>query len=150
MTHPAFNDSLHRLMHAYKRQLRAGIQQHHISLPITHIRVLKAICRIPGVTARDIAQRMDQDKAQITRALNELTRSGFIARTPNPHDKRSQLLAPTAEGQALLSKIERLEQQAVAQMTHNLDSQELASFVRIANIMIDNVAHSRPDSKGEQ
>lgn len=148
MTTPLLSDALHRLMHAYKRQLRAGIQQHQIPLPITHIRALKCICRLPDSTAQSIAQRMNKDKAQITRVLNELMQSGLIEKTENPSDRRSQFLVPTAAGKQMLSKIDLLEKQAAANMTRNLSADELEAFVRIAGVMIENSADTPTPDKG--
>jgi DNA-binding MarR family transcriptional regulator len=148
MEPPSLSDALHRLMHACKRQLRAGIQQQHILLPITHIRVLKGICRLPKSTAGIIAQRMNQDKAQITRALNELMQSGLIEKTDNPHDRRSQFLVATTAGKQMLSKIDAMEEQATAHMTRNLSRQELETFVRIANVMIDSSTDALTLEKG--
>lgn len=150
MTNSALGDSLHRLMHAYKRQLRSGIQHHQISLPITHIRVLKAIYRIPEITAGSIAQRMSQDKAQITRVLNELVQLGLVEKTANSKDRRSHFLVATHTGVELLSRVDLLEEQAAAHMTANLSSAELASFVRIANIMIDNASAAHSTDKGDE
>ncbi|WHI49567.1 MarR family transcriptional regulator [Microbulbifer sp. MLAF003] len=103
MSYPA-NEILHQLIHAYKRQLRARIQEQEIDLPVNHIRVLKGIGKYPQSTARSIALRMNQDKAQITRVLNELVHSALINKTDNPDDRRSQFLTPTAAGKKFLKK----------------------------------------------
>lgn len=148
MTTSSLSDTLHRLMHAYKRQLRAGIHQHQISLPITHIRALKGIGRLPESTARSIAQRMNKDKAQITRVLNELMQYKLIEKADNPNDRRSQFLVPTAAGRQMLSKIDLLEEQAAANMTRNLSADELEAFVRIAGNMIESSTDIDTPDKG--
>lgn len=132
------SDALHRLMHAYKKQIRDGIEEQRISIPVTQIRALKGICRRPDITAQQIAQRMRQDKAQITRAINGLIGSGLIEKADNPNDGRSHFLKPTRAGIRLLSKIERLEEQASARMTRNLSDKELKTFIRIAGVMTEN------------
>ena len=43
----SLGETLHRLVHAYKKQLRADIAAQQIELPVTHIRALKGICRHP-------------------------------------------------------------------------------------------------------
>lgn len=147
MTVPALSDSLHRLMHVYRRHLRAGIEQRGIALPVTHIRVLKGVCRMPQCTAGSIALRMNQDKAQITRALNGLMTSGLIEKTENPEDRRSQFLVPTRAGRRMLSRIEAIESQAAATMTRNLSVEEVETFVRISRVMIENAAGAHPKDK---
>ena len=138
----SLGETLHRLVHAYKKQLRADIAAQQIELPVTHIRALKGICRHPEATAQSIALRMQRDKAQITRVLNELQQSGYILKVDNPKDGRSQLLRPTAQGEQLMTQIIAAEKATVAHMTQALDQDEIAVFIRIANQISDSVAES--------
>ncbi|MFB2802156.1 MarR family winged helix-turn-helix transcriptional regulator [Shewanella seohaensis] len=142
MSTTSLGETLHRLVHAYKKQLRADIASQQIELPVTHIRVLKGICRHPEVTAQSIALRMQRDKAQITRVLNELQQAGYILKVDNPKDGRSQLLRPTAQGEQLMTQIIAAEKATVAHMTQALDQDEIAVFIRIANQISDSVAES--------
>ncbi|WP_299587871.1 MarR family winged helix-turn-helix transcriptional regulator [uncultured Microbulbifer sp.] len=139
MAYPV-NEALHQLIHAYKRRLRTATQAQKIDLPVNHLRVLKGVCKCPQSTARTISQRMNQDKAQVTRVLNELTQSGLIEKAENPNDRRSQFLIPTVAGQRTLEKVNALESEVAGEMTHNLSDQELKVFTHIANVMIQNLA----------
>lgn len=139
----SLNESLHRLTHAYKKQLRELIHEQQLDWPVTHLRVLKGVCRHPQCTAQSLAKQLQRDKAQITRVLNELQQAGLIDKTPNPDDRRSQLLCPTAEGEAVMVRLQRIEQQAAAQLTRHLSADELSTFIRIATTMIDSV-HGNP------
>lgn len=140
MTVSTLNDALHQLMHAYRRQLKEGIRHHQIALPITHVRVLKGVCRIPECTAGKIAQRMDQDKARITRVLNDLQQAGMTEKANNPHDRRSHFLSPTPEGLAMLERITALEQETAQQLTRHLGDQDLDTFLRIVDTIIHNAS----------
>lgn len=142
----SLNEALHQLIHAYKKQLIANIRQHQIALPITHIRVLKGVVRIPACTARVIAQRMGQDKSRITRVLNDLVHEGLVERSDNPDDRRSQLLAPTNAGKEMFEKISVLEEEAAACLTVGLSADELAIFLRIASTMTANAIDHETES----
>lgn len=135
----SLSEALHRLTHAYKRQLRAAIREQQIQLPVTHIRALKGVCRNPECTAQSIATRMQRDKAQITRVLNELLQAGLIEKIDNPNDRRSQLLRPTREGEKTMDQIKLAEQQTADRLTRQLGPDDLESFIRIANTMSDSV-----------
>jgi len=135
----SLGETLHRLVHAYKKQLRADINAQEINLPVTHIRALKGICRNPESTAQSIALRMQRDKAQITRVLNELQQSGLITKIDNPKDGRSQLLRPTTEGEKLMTQINAAERQTVAHITQALSPDDINTFIRLANIISDSV-----------
>lgn len=141
MALPSLNEALHRLLHAYKKQLRVNIRQHQIPLSITQIRVLKGIGRIPDCTAMAIAQRMGQDKSRVTRVLNDLAHEGLIERSANPNDRRSQLLKPTKAGVEMLGKLSTLEDEAATRLTGQISAHELETFLRIAAVMTESAAH---------
>ena len=136
----AINELLHSLSHNYKTALRTNIKNQHIPLPITHIRALKGIYRNANCTAQSIAQRMQRDKAQITRVLNELLEDGYISKIANPEDRRSQLLRLSAKGKEIVTQLNVIERTANKAMTANLSNEDMHAFIRIANIMVDNLA----------
>ncbi|MDL2191285.1 MarR family transcriptional regulator [Cobetia sp. LC6] len=138
MSQTSLNDVLHQLMHAYRRQLRLGIQRYQLDLPVTHIRVLKGIGRTSGCTAHKIVQYLGQDKARVTRVLNELMTAGLIVKSKNPQDRRSLLLAPTEAGRSMLKEIEALEAETAQRMAGDLSEEEVAEFVKTASAMIHN------------
>lgn len=133
------SETLHKLVHAYKTQLRSDIMAQNITLPVTHIRVLKGVCRNPECTAQSIAQRMQRDKAQITRVLNELQHTRLITKIDNPNDGRSQLLRPTRAGEKIMAQIMIAERQTVAHMTQGLSAGDVETFIRLATIITNSV-----------
>ena len=115
-----------------------------LPLPGTHVRALKTVCYMEGCTAQRIAQRMRRDKAQITRVLNDLLEAGLINKASNPADKRSQLLHPTPAGEAMMQRIQQLEEQTLGRMTRDLTQQEVEHFIRIAWHMTQNLEGDLP------
>lgn len=55
-------------------------------------------------TVRSLARRLNVSKAVVTRALDTLSRHRFVARAPDPRDKRSVIIRQTGPGGAYLSK----------------------------------------------
>ncbi|MFG6136717.1 MarR family winged helix-turn-helix transcriptional regulator [Halomonas sp. B23F22_10] len=150
MSSPSLNEALHRLLHAYKKQLRASIRQHRISLPITHIRVLKGVGRLPDCTAMAIAQRMGQDKSRVTRVLNSLMDEGLIERADHPNDRRSQLVTATEAGREMLETITVLEEEAASRLTDRLGPEEVETFLRIAATMTASADDHDTEPEGSQ
>ena len=140
MSQTSLNDVLHQLMHVYRRQLRLGIQRYQLDLPVTHIRVLKGIGRTSECTAHKIVQHLGQDKARVTRVLNELMTAGLIVKTENPQDRRSLFLAPTEAGHDMLKEIEALEDETAQRMAGDLSDEEVATFMKTASAMIHNTS----------
>ncbi|WP_193164433.1 MarR family winged helix-turn-helix transcriptional regulator [Microbulbifer hainanensis] len=139
MTASSISEALHRLMHAYKSAMRQAVADRQIDLPITHIRALKGVCSNPECTAHSIAKRMQRDKAQITRVLNDLLKEELIEKRDNPADRRSQLLYPTPKGRDIMRELRSMEQETAADMTRNLSQEEIDAFVRIAAAMAENL-----------
>lgn len=146
MTQPSLGDALHRLMHAYRKELQAGIEHSGIALPITHLRALKAVCHIPDCTASTISVKMNKDKAQIARVLGGLIEAGMIEKREHPQDQRSQLLVATTAGRRMLGKINAVETQAVARMTRDLGNKDIDTFRRISERMVANVVDRCTDN----
>ncbi|MCO7233487.1 MULTISPECIES: MarR family winged helix-turn-helix transcriptional regulator [unclassified Cobetia] len=129
-------------MHVYRRQLRLGIQRYQLDLPVTHIRVLKGIGRTSECTAHKIVQHLGQDKARVTRVLNELMTAGLIIKTENPQDRRSLFLSLTETGHDMLKEIEALEDETAQRMAGDLSDEEVAEFVKTVSAMIHNAGES--------
>jgi DNA-binding MarR family transcriptional regulator len=142
-THPG--DTLHRLLHAYKRAMREACRAAGIELASSHVRVMKAICHLPQCSAHAIAGRMQRDKSQITRIVNELCTAGLASRHPDPADGRRQILTPTAAGRRLRDRVADAEREAGARMVHGLPKASVAEFVRLAEAMAANLDSSEKE-----
>lgn len=139
MNEPAPGDSLHRLLHAYKRALREAYLRGGIELPIAHVRVLKGIGYLPTCTAQAIAKQMQRDKSQITRIVKDLRTAKLARSQADPKDARSRILTPTPDGRALLARIAQAERETAAHMVDNLPPEAVVEFVRLAEIMAANL-----------
>ncbi|WP_110647454.1 MarR family winged helix-turn-helix transcriptional regulator [Salinicola peritrichatus] len=132
-------ESLHQLMHAYKRALRQAYADAGLTLTVSHIRTLKAIRSLAPCTAQRIAQRTQRDKAQITRLLHDLLDAGIIAKRPHAEDRRSRILALTAHGHGVMEQIDESERHAHQRLAAGLDAADLETFVRLSRLMVDNL-----------
>lgn len=139
MTDTAVGESLHQLMHAYKRALRQAYAKTELNLTVSHIRTLKAIRSQAPCTAQHIAQHTQRDKAQITRLLRDLFDADIIARSPHPEDRRSQLLALTDHGRAVLAQVDGCERDAHEQLSDGMTPEDLDAFLRLSRLMISNL-----------
>ena len=139
----SLSETLHQLIYTYTNLLLEGVKRQDLDLSVTHIRTLKGVCQNPEVTAKSIAQRMQRDKAQVTRALNDLLVADLIVKKDNPLDGRSQLLQPTAKGKAVMAKLNAAEEWTREQLTQHLTEAELNAFLQVSKTMINNVKNSQ-------
>ncbi|WP_353110574.1 MarR family winged helix-turn-helix transcriptional regulator [Salinisphaera dokdonensis] len=136
---PAIGESLHRLLHAYRRAMREGHAAAGIELPVTHIRALKGVAHSRSCSAQTIAGALRLDKGQISRLIKDLRTDGLIEQRPDPDDSRSRRLSLTAEGTAMVERITVVEAKAGERMAAGLDDAQLRDFVRLADVMAANL-----------
>lgn len=139
MSETTVGESLHQLMHAYKRALRRAYTDAGLHLTVSHIRTLKAIRGQMPCTAQDIAHRTQRDKAQITRLLRDLLDADIVAKAPHPDDRRSQMLSLTGHGRNLLARIDACEREAHEQLSSGMTRTDLEAFLRLSRLMIANL-----------
>lgn len=132
-------DSLFKLVHAVKRNVHEKIEALDLDIAPMHVRVLKIITKKPQCTAVDIANFLDRDKAQVTRLLSALIKQELIVKEPNPEDKRSQCLAITERGKAIVVQLSEVDNEMFEKMKIGIDSDELATFERVAKAMAQNL-----------
>jgi len=142
-TTPVIGETLHRLLHAYKRAMREEYDAADIDLTVSHIRVLKGIAGLREGTAQNIADRMRQDKGRIARLIKDLADEGLIERRPHPTDSRSQQLALTPTGRDMRQRIATIEARAGARMAEGLPEADIHRFIELAEAMIANLEHTQ-------
>ncbi len=127
------------LAHAIKQQLNSQLETQKLGIAAMHVRVLKVIGKSNSSTAIDISGLFKRDKAQITRLVNQLIDQGFVQKTPNPDDKRSQLLELTSTGRALQERLRTLSDDMENQMAQGIEAEDLDTFKKVAQKMTRNL-----------
>lgn len=81
---------------------------------------------IPGefIVQERLAHRLKVDKANVTRALKGLEKSGYIKRTPSSGDKRSWEIRLTQRGIKIRGKIETIAQEWINRLKEPLSSED--------------------------
>ena len=104
-----------------------------------HIRLLQMIRRHPDCTAQQIAGVTGRDKAQITRVVKELEGMALITRTPDPEDRRAQLLSLNEKGRGLMARIKDAEDEVKKTLLKGINKKDQNTFIEIGNRMLDNL-----------
>lgn len=68
---------------------------------------LEAIVDDGASTVNDLAAHLYLDKSTASRLANSLVDKGYVRRVPNPEDRRSIVLEPTARGKKLTERVKR-------------------------------------------
>ncbi|WP_067817849.1 MarR family winged helix-turn-helix transcriptional regulator [Actinomadura kijaniata] len=72
-----------------------------------HYRILAALDEFGAASQADLGRRCSMDRSDVVAALNELAEQGFVERTPDPDDRRRNIVTLTKAGQRQLQRMDR-------------------------------------------
>lgn len=101
-------------------------------LPGTY-KVFITITQSGPITATEVAEQMVLDKGHLSRAVATLEGLGLVVRTPDPADRRAQLLEATPEGRARFDEIR--DDPTERSMRDKLASWDLSDIERLAALL---------------
>lgn len=93
--------------------------------------VLTAAVRGEALNQGTIAERLGIDRTVLTYLIDDLERLQFVARRPDPADRRSRLVEATDEGRAVWKRCEERLQQVQAHVLGALEPTQAATFVAL-------------------
>ena len=105
-------------------QATAQVYSERFKLTRDEWRVLAGLANSPEVKTAQVLERTTLDKMRISRALSRMEAAGWVERSPDPHDRRGQLVRLLPAGRALYRKIEPMVQAREAYLLSALDPQE--------------------------
>lgn len=124
-----------RLRLAVVRTHRRLRQEAGADLSPTLLAALGTISRHGPLTPSELAQRERIQRPTATRLLGRLEEPGYVARTPDPHDGRSALVALTPAGQALLEDMRHRKDAYLARRLRTLSAEDRATLRRASEIL---------------
>ncbi|GLQ12169.1 MarR family transcriptional regulator [Devosia yakushimensis] len=89
-----------------------------------------------ALTQKALAQRAAVEQPTMAATLNRMERDGFIARRPDPADKRSALISLTGTAMALVPEVERVVTTINALALDPLDPDERAQYLTLVRRII--------------
>lgn len=96
---------------------------------------LATVDRHGPLTPSELADRERISRPTATRLVARLEEQGLVARTADPADGRSSLLAATPAGSALLAHLRNRKDAYLAQRLRRLDADERATLARASELL---------------
>jgi DNA-binding MarR family transcriptional regulator len=94
----ALEASFAEIMTTFRRSMAAAAERAYPGMLPGTYKVLSAISRCEATTLSSLAEQLMADKGLVSRSVTELEEIGLVARTADPADGRSRLIAVTPEG----------------------------------------------------
>ena len=94
----ALESSFSELMTVFRRFVADAAERVSPGMLPATFKTLSVVSRFGPMTLSALAERLAADKGFLSRAISELEEMGLVARTPDPNDRRSRLIAVTEIG----------------------------------------------------
>jgi DNA-binding MarR family transcriptional regulator len=98
-----------------------------------HYRLLAALREYGPASQAKLGRRTGIDESDVVAALNELAAIGHVKRTPDPQDRRRNIVAITAKGAAHFRRLDKVLVQVQDELLRSLSPAErelLVGFLR--------------------
>jgi DNA-binding MarR family transcriptional regulator len=96
-----------------------------------HVRLLAALDEFGTASQADLGRRTEIDRSDVVGAVNELVARGLVDRTPDPHDRRRNVIAITPAGQARLAELDSVLAAVQDAVLEPLTERERTTLVRL-------------------
>jgi DNA-binding MarR family transcriptional regulator len=134
-------------------RLRRGSAKELAPIGVTfgQARVMRVLARAEGpIRMADLAAALEIVPRSVTTVIDSLEEAGLVCREPDPHDRRSVLVAPTAAGHAALERMNRARRATAENLFGRLSERERATLLNLL-VALDakagGAATSRPGAR---
>ncbi|HVW17793.1 MAG TPA: MarR family transcriptional regulator [Solirubrobacteraceae bacterium] len=132
---PSIDELATTLRIAIARSARRLRQENVAELSATQASALATVERYGPLTPSELASRERIQRPTATRMLARLEAQGLVARTPDPRDGRSSLIALTDEGVALLASQRTRKNAYLAGRLEALPARDRDTLERAAELL---------------
>jgi DNA-binding MarR family transcriptional regulator len=119
-----------------ERRVAEGCERHGLTTDQYNVlRILRGV-HPAGHPRCEVARRMIHRAPDVTRMLDRLCRQGLVGRMRDPDDRRMSVATITAEGLALLERMDPEIQAAQADATSALGEGQLRQLARLCDALV--------------
>lgn len=107
-----------------KAELNNAFQESGVNITSEQWGVLKCLWQEEGISQSELAEKVNKDKASVTRILDIMQKNKLIKRCDDERDRRSYRIYLTKEGKSLEGKLKPVVQATNQRVYRNLNEYE--------------------------
>jgi DNA-binding MarR family transcriptional regulator len=96
-----------------------------------HYRILAALDEFGVASQAELGRRCSMDRSDVVAAINELAEQGFAERTPDPDDRRRNMVSLTTAGDRQLRRIDRALDKVQDELLGPLPAEDRKTLTRL-------------------
>jgi len=100
-------------------------------------RLLAALAEAGEASQIEIGRRAGLDRSDVAGGIALLASRSLVVRSPDPQDRRRNIIALTTEGAATLQTLDEVVTKVQADLVAGLSERDRRQFDRILNLMLD-------------
>ncbi len=112
----------------------------------SQIRLLHTLQGNQPMTSRDLAAKLFLTPGAVTQLVEPLVQSGYITRTPDANDRRSQALTVTGTGEAKLQEVRTAKKELFETLVTKLSTEELELLLSVQHKITDTLEDKIQDA----
>lgn len=102
-----------------------------------HYRLLAALAESGEASQIALGQRTGLDRSDVTVAIDQLAGLGLVVRSPDPADRRRNIITLTPEGVAQLAALDRIVSGVQDELLAPLPAHDRAQFDRLLDALLE-------------
>ena len=108
--------------------------------------LLRHLALAEPVRAGELANRLTVEASHVTRQVQQLERTGYVTRVPDPDDRRAQLIALTEAGRATVERIRLVGCLGMQQALGAWPAEDLGTLAVLFRRMVDDfITHAEDE-----
>ncbi|MBA9006306.1 MarR family winged helix-turn-helix transcriptional regulator [Thermomonospora cellulosilytica] len=96
-----------------------------------HYRILAALDEFGAASQAELGRRCNMDRSDVVAAINELAAQGFVERTPDPDDRRRNIVTLTTAGARQLRRMDRALDKVQDDLLGPLSAEDRQTLTRL-------------------
>ncbi len=96
-----------------------------------HYRILAALDEFGTASQAELGRRCNMDRSDVVAAINELAGQAFVERTPDPADRRRNMVSLTPKGVHQLQRLDQALDKAQDDLLAPLDPEDRQTLTRL-------------------
>ncbi|MBW8797743.1 MAG: MarR family transcriptional regulator [Streptomyces sp.] len=114
------------------------------------VALLRQVADSEPLRPGELAQRLGVEASHVTRTVQQLQRSGYVTRVPDPDDRRAQRIELTDAGRAAVDRVRDAGARGMQLALGDWEPEELRQLAVLFHRMVDDfLAYSVEDEPGQ-
>lgn len=114
------------------------------------VALLRQVADADPLRPGELANRLGVEASHVTRTVQQLQRSGYVTRVPDPADRRAQRIQLTEAGQQAIERVREVGARGMQLALSSWTSEELRQLAALFHRMVDDFLSYTVDEDTEE